>query len=69
MFTIEGKYNKVEIYADSLDSQATGVVKKFCDTEDFKDSVMVLMPDAHAGKGCPIGTALVSFNLPKEVTA
>ena len=62
MFIIEGKYNKVEIYADSLDSQATGVVKKFCDTEDFKDSVMVLMPDAHAGKGCPIGTTLVSFD-------
>ena len=69
MFIIEGKYNKVEIYADSLDSQATGVVKKFCDTEDFKDSVMVLMPDAHAGKGCPIGTTLVSFDfvIPKFV--
>lgn len=63
MITIEGKYNKVNAFVDELDAQATGVVQKFCDTPYFEYCKMALMPDAHAGKGCPIGTVMRSKNI------
>lgn len=63
MITIEGKYNKVNCYADSLDSQATGLIQKMCDVPDFEFANIVLMPDAHAGKGCPIGTTFNSGSI------
>ena len=63
MFIIEGKCNKARVYVDSLDKQATGVIQSFCDIEDFKDVNIALMPDAHAGKGCPIGTVMESKNI------
>lgn len=61
---IEGKFNKIDkIYTDNLDNQIIGFYKKFCDIEQFKDMKVYLMPDVHPGKGCAIGSVIISKDI------
>ena len=58
MFTIDGKFNSAEVYAEGLESSAVGQIIAICNQEVYKDSKIKLMPDAHPGKGCTVGTTM-----------
>ncbi len=50
--------NRCIIFTDNLDSKALDQVRKLCHFEAYQDSRIRVMPDAHAGKGCTIGTTM-----------
>jgi len=52
---IKGKYNIAIIFNDNLDQESYSQIQEFCNQEIFRDSVIRIMPDVHAGKGCVIG--------------
>ncbi len=58
MFTVQGKYNSATVYANSLENSATGQLKALCNQEFVADSKLRIMPDAHAGAGCVVGTTM-----------
>ncbi|MDD3839853.1 MAG: RtcB family protein [Clostridia bacterium] len=58
MFEIRGKYNNAKIFTDKLDQGAIYQIKELCDQEFVKGSIIRIMPDAHAGIGCTIGTTM-----------
>lgn len=58
MLTIKGKANQAIIYAKNIDSETEKQISLLCDQEFLKDSVIRIMPDVHAGKGCTIGTTM-----------
>lgn len=55
---IKGKYNLAKVYTDVVDPIATQQLQDICDSEAFKDSVIRIMPDVHAGTGCTVGTTM-----------
>lgn len=55
---IKGKYNTAIAYLDDLEKSAIGQIKAICDQESSSGSHIRIMPDAHAGKGCVIGTTM-----------
>jgi RNA-splicing ligase RtcB len=50
--------NEVKIYAETFEFEAYDQVKKLANYEAYKDSRIRIMPDAHAGKGCAVGTTM-----------
>lgn len=58
MFDIVGKHNKARIYAELLDSESYSQIQNLVNQEFVKDSKICMMPDAHAGAGCTIGTTM-----------
>lgn len=50
--------NEAFIYAETFEYDAYGQVKKLLNYEPYKNSRIRIMPDAHAGKGCTIGTTM-----------
>ena len=50
--------NEVKIYAETFEYEAYEQVKKLANYEAYKDSKIRIMPDAHAGKGCTVGTTM-----------
>lgn len=58
MITIEGKYNKANVYTNVVEEVALAQIKTLCDQEFAKDSKIRIMPDVHAGAGCTIGTTM-----------
>lgn len=58
MFLIEGKYNSAKCFAEDLEPDAVTQIKSVCDTEFSKGSNIAIMPDAHFGVGCTIGTTM-----------
>jgi RNA-splicing ligase RtcB len=55
MIEITGKYNTAKVYTDVIEETAIEQIKTLCDQEFTQDSVIRIMPDVHAGKGCTIG--------------
>jgi RNA-splicing ligase RtcB len=55
---IQGSHNAALCYCAALDETAAVQIKALCDREEFADSEIRIMPDAHAGKGCVIGTTM-----------
>ncbi|MCD8200753.1 MAG: RtcB family protein [Clostridia bacterium] len=56
MESIRGRYGEAKVLAKTPEDNARAQIKEFCDqvyTEDAK-----IMPDAHAGTGCTIGTTM-----------
>ena len=51
--------NVVKVYADTFEQEAYDQVKKLVDYPAYNASKIRIMPDAHAGKGCTIGTTMV----------
>ena len=47
------------IFADTFEYEAYEQVKKMAEFEVYKNSKIRIMPDAHAGKGCTVGTTMV----------
>lgn len=58
MREITGKYNTAIAYLDNLEKCAAGQLKALCDQEFCSGSTLRIMPDAHGGKGCVIGTTM-----------
>lgn len=55
---IKGKYNTAEVFTDNIDQAAISQLIELCNQEAFKDSIIKIMPDVHAGIGCTIGTTM-----------
>lgn len=58
MIKVNGQYNTAVVYTDTLEASAEGLIKAFCDQPNSADSIIRIMPDVHAGKGCTIGTTM-----------
>jgi tRNA-splicing ligase RtcB len=52
---IQGKYNTAVIFNDNVDTESYSQILDFCNQEIFRDALIRIMPDVHAGKGCVIG--------------
>lgn len=55
---IKGKYATAIIYTDNIEGTALHQIEELCDQEFAKDGKIRIMPDAHAGIGCVIGTTM-----------
>lgn len=58
MDIIKGKYTSADIFCENLEKSDVGLIQAFCDSEAAKSSEMKIMPDAHYGKGCSIGSVI-----------
>lgn len=58
MITIENTCNKAIVFADEIDAATHGLIDAFCGSPVSLGSRLRIMPDAHAGKGCVIGTTM-----------
>lgn len=58
MFEIKGKYASALCYASVIEEEAIGQIQQMCSQEFAKDTKICIMPDAHSGKGCTIGTTM-----------
>ena len=47
-----------KIFAETFEDEAYKQIEKICNYEPYLDSKIRIMPDAHAGKGCVIGTTI-----------
>lgn len=50
--------NVVKVYAETFEEEAYNQVQKLANYEPYLNSKIRIMPDAHAGKGCVIGTTM-----------
>lgn len=50
--------NNVKVYAKTFEDEAYNQVKKMANYKPYRNSKIRIMPDAHAGKGCVIGTTM-----------
>lgn len=62
MMEIQGLHNKAIAFAGILDNGAITQVENLCNQEFTCESKIRLMPDAHAGKGCVVGTTMTIKN-------
>lgn len=58
MFEIKGIYNTAIVYTDELDEKAIEQIRLVCEQVEFSGCKIRIMPDAHAGMGCTIGTTM-----------
>lgn len=58
MFEVEGDKNTAKVMAKNIEKGAITQIKNLCDQDFAKDSKIRLMPDAHAGAGCVVGTTM-----------
>lgn len=61
MFTLNSKYDEVIIYAETIEQEAISQITQMANSPIGEDAHIRIMPDAHAGKGCVIGTTM-KFN-------
>ena len=55
---IKGKVNTALCYAKVVEDEAIDQIRRMCDYEFTEGSIIRIMPDVHAGKGCTIGTTM-----------
>lgn len=58
MIEIKGKYNSALCFAETIEESAINQIRSVCDVQAFADSKIRIMPDAHTGNGCTIGTTM-----------
>ena len=58
MFEIKGTYATAECFATHIDDNAIEQVRAMCNQPFTAGADVRIMPDAHAGKGCVIGTMM-----------
>lgn len=58
MFELKGKYNDCKVFTDNVDETCIGQLITLLNQESLQDSIIRIMPDAHAGAGCVIGTTM-----------
>lgn len=49
---------RVKVYAKTVEDAAMSQIEEMSHCEAYKDSIIRIMPDCHAGKGCTIGTVI-----------
>jgi len=52
------KGNEVLVFAETFEYEAYDQIKKLSNFEAYQDAKIRVMPDAHAGKGCVVGTTM-----------
>lgn len=50
--------NVIKIFAETFENEAYEQVKELANFEPYMNSKIRIMPDAHAGKGCTVGTTM-----------
>lgn len=50
--------DKVKIFASIIDEVTKAQIEELSTSEAYKDSIIRVMPDCHAGKGCTIGSVI-----------
>jgi len=58
MIILEGKNNKAKVFTDNIENEAISQIIELCNQDAFKGSKIRVMPDAHCGAGCTIGTTM-----------
>ena len=58
MIEIKGKINTAICYAKVVEDEAVAQTRRMCDYDFTENSIIRIMPDVHAGKGCTIGTTM-----------
>lgn len=58
MFTIEGKHGTAACYATNIEDEAVEQIRVMLDMPFAEGANTAIMPDAHFGKGCTIGTTM-----------
>ena len=58
MIEVKGKYNIAKVFNDTVETSAIRQIEHLLNQEFLADSKIRIMPDVHAGKGCPIGTTM-----------
>lgn len=58
MFTLQGRYGTATVYADIIDQKAISQIIQMMNQPFVENQKVYMMPDAHAGKGCTIGTTM-----------
>ena len=58
MIEIKGKYNTAKLFTDTAEQSVTTQVQHLLDQAFTDGSKIRIMPDAHAGMGCTIGTTM-----------
>lgn len=58
MIAVHGAHNTAKCFCKTLEPQARQQIQMVCDQQAFADAKIRIMPDAHAGKGCTIGTTM-----------
>jgi RNA-splicing ligase RtcB len=62
MFELSGAFNTAIIYAKTADSATVSQIQQLLDNDFSSGSAIRIMPDAHAGKGCVVGTTMTITN-------
>jgi len=58
MIELQGKYNTAKVFTDTAEQSAVSQIQHLLEQESVAGSRLRIMPDAHAGVGCTIGTAM-----------
>jgi len=58
MVDLQGKYNSAKVFTDTAGESAIAQIQHLLDQEFVSGSKIRVMPDAHAGMGCTIGTTM-----------
>jgi len=58
MVELKGKYNTAKLFTDNAEPSAIQQIEHLLDQEFISGSKIRIMPDAHAGMGCTIGTTM-----------
>ena len=58
MIELKGKYNTAKVFTDNAEQSAITQIQHLLNQEFMAGSKIRVMPDAHAGKGCTIGTTM-----------
>ncbi len=56
---IKTKYGEIKIFARTIEDEAVGQITVFANSILGKNAHIRIMPDAHAGAGCVVGTTMV----------
>lgn len=49
---------EVKVFAETFEYEAYEQIKRLANYEAYQNSIIRIMPDAHAGKGCTVGTTM-----------
>ena len=49
---------EVKIFAETFENEAYEQIKRLANYPAYENSVIRIMPDSHAGKGCTVGTTM-----------
>ena len=58
MQMLKGHYNTAKVFSDTLEAEAEKQIVRLLDQPFVAGSQIRIMPDAHAGAGCTIGTTM-----------